>query len=445
MTTSQRHLPSIERLVSAVAADSPLPRPTIVGLARLLVEKIRQRRGEVPAFDTIVALLRHDVAQLIAPSLRPVINASGVLLQTNLGRAPLSQAARHALHHGAGSVNIEYDLAAGGRGERSVHLAGLLRNLSGAEAAIAVNNNAAAILLTLTGLAAGREVIVSRGQAVEIGGGFRIPDVLRQSGATLVEVGTTNRTYVRDYADAINERTALILQVHTSNFRMQGFVHQAELSELAELAQQRGILLVDNLGSGSFIDVSTYSLAAEPLIPDRIKAGADVVCFSGDKLIGGPQAGIIIGKQTQIARLAKHPLMRAIRLDKLAIAAMQATLQSYVTQTAPIDIPIWQMISQSSATLYQRATTITQTLPAPWQVQACTSTIGGGSLPGETLPSWALVCPHPHPDLLAQQLRHAPIPIIGRIQDGALWLDLRSVAPSDDALITTTLVARSWQ
>jgi L-seryl-tRNA(Ser) seleniumtransferase len=445
MTTSQRHLPSIERLVSAVAADSPLPRPTIVGLARLLVEKIRQRRGEVPAFDTIVALLRHDVAQLIAPSLRPVINASGVLLQTNLGRAPLSQAARHALHHGAGSVNIEYDLAAGGRGERSVHLAGLLRHLSGAEAAIAVNNNAAAILLTLTGLAAGREVIVSRGQAVEIGGGFRIPDVLRQSGATLVEVGTTNRTYVRDYADAINERTALILQVHTSNFRMQGFVHQAELSELAELAQQRGILLVDNLGSGSFIDVSTYSLAAEPLIPDRIKAGADVVCFSGDKLIGGPQAGIIIGKQTQIARLAKHPLMRAIRLDKLAIAAMQATLQSYVTQTAPIDIPIWQMISQSSATLYQRATTITQTLPAPWQVQACTSTIGGGSLPGETLPSWALVCPHPHPDLLAQQLRHAPIPIIGRIQDGALWLDLRSVAPSDDALITTTLVARSWQ
>jgi len=441
MTTPQRHLPSIERLVSAVAADSPLPRPTVVNRARLLVEKIRQRPGEVPAFETIVALLRHDLAQLLAPSLRPVINASGVLLQTNLGRAPLSQAARQALQHGAGTVNIEYDLVNGKRGERSVHLAGLLRHLCGAEAAIAVNNNAAAILLTLTGLANGREVIVSRGQAVEIGGGFRIPDVLRQSGATLVEVGTTNRTYVRDYAEAISERTAMILQVHTSNFRMQGFVHHAELRELAELAQQRGILLVDNLGSGSFIDVTTYGLAAEPLIPDRITAGADVVCFSGDKLIGGPQAGIIIGKQAPIALLAKHPLMRAIRLDKLAIAAMQATLQSYVTQSAPSDIPIWQMISRSSDALYHRATAIAQLLPAPWQVQASTSTIGGGSLPGETLPSWAVVCPHTHPDALAHQLRHASIPILGRIQDGALWLDLRAVAPSDDAVITTTLLA----
>ena len=441
MNTSQRHLPSIERLVSAVAADSPLPRPTIVGLARLLVEKMRQRPGEVPAFETIVALLRHDLAQLIAPSLRPVINASGVLLQTNLGRAPLSQAARQALQHGAGTVNIEYDLVNGKRGERSVHLAGLLRHLSGAEAAITVNNNAAAILLTLSGLANGREVIVSRGQAVEIGGGFRIPDVLRQSGATLVEVGTTNRTYVRDYAEAITERTAMILQVHTSNFRMQGFVHHAELSELAELAHQRGILLVDNLGSGSFIDVTTYGLAAEPLIPDRITAGADVVCFSGDKLIGGPQAGIIIGKQAQIALLAKHPLMRAIRLDKLAIAAMQATLQSYVMQRAPSEIPIWQMISRSSDELHDRATAIVQLLPVPWQVQASTSTIGGGSLPGETLPSWAVVCPHTHPDALAHQLRHAPVPIIGRIQDGALWLDLRAVAPSDDAVITTALLA----
>ena len=441
MTTPQRHLPSIERLVSAVAPDSPLPRPTIVGLARLLVEKMRQRPGEVPAFETIVALLRHDLAQFLAPSLRPVINASGVLLQTNLGRAPLSQAARQALQHGAGTVNIEYDLVNGKRGERSVHLAGLLRHLSGAEAAIAVNNNAAAILLTLSGLANGREVIVSRGQAVEIGGGFRIPDVLRQSGATLVEVGTTNRTYVRDYAEAITERTAMILQVHTSNFRMQGFVHHAELSELGELAHQRGILLVDNLGSGSFIDVTTYGLAAEPLIPDRITAGADVVCFSGDKLIGGPQAGIIIGKQAPIALLAKHPLMRAIRLDKLAIAAMQATLQSYVMQRAPSEIPIWQMISRSSNELHDRATAIVQLLPTPWQVQASTSTIGGGSLPGETLPSWAVICPHTHPDALAHQLRHAPVPIIGRIQDGALWLDLRAVAPSDDAVITTTLLA----
>lgn len=439
MTTPQRHLPSIERLVSAIAPDSPLPRPVVVARARLLLEKIRQG-SEVPHFDALVALLRNDIAQFIAPSLRPVINASGVLLQTNLGRASLSQAARHALQNGAGTVNIEYDLAAGGRGERSVHLAGLLRHLCGVEAAVAVNNNAAAILLTLTGLASGREVIVSRGQAIEIGGGYRIPDVLRQSGATLVEVGTTNRTYVRDYAEAISERTALILQVHTSNFRMQGFVHQAELSELADLAQQRGILLVDNLGSGSFIDVSTYGLTAEPLVPDRIKAGADVVCFSGDKLVGGPQAGIIIGRQAPLALLAKHPLMRAIRLDKLTIAAMQATLQSYVTQSAPSDIPIWQMISRSSDELYQRATTMLQSLPAPWQVRQSVSTIGGGSLPGETLPSWALVCPHPQPHTLAHQLRHAPVPIIGRIQDDALWLDLRAVNPTDDAVIVATLL-----
>jgi len=439
MTNPQRSLPSIERLVSMVEADALLPRATIVLRARLLVEKIRQRLGEVPALETIVALLRHDLSQLIAPSLRPVINATGVLLQTNLGRAPLSQAARQALHAGAGNANIEYDLAQGGRGERNMHLAGLLRHLSGAEAAIAVNNNAAAILLTLTGLANGREVIVSRGQAVEIGGGFRIPDVLRQSGATLVEVGTTNRTYVRDYAEAITERTAMILQVHTSNFRMQGFVHHAELSELAELAHQRGILLIDNLGSGSFIDVSTYGLASEPLIPDRIRAGADVVCFSGDKLIGGPQAGIIIGKQAQIALLAKHPLMRAIRLDKLTIAAMQATLQSYVTHNALRDIPIWQMISQHQDALYDRATAIAQSLPAAWQVRACLSTIGGGALPGETLPSWALVTAHPHPDKLAHRFRQLPIPIIGRIQDDALWLDLRAVPPSDDPLIATAI------
>ncbi len=439
MTNLKRQLPSIDRLVNAVAVDSPLPRPTVVALARMLLEKLRLRNGEVPTFETIVALLQDEITQFAAPSLRPVINASGVLLQTNLGRAPLSQSARRALQHGAGPVNIEYNLGEGGRGDRGVHLAGILRHLSGAEAAIAVNNNAAAILLILAGLAVGREVIVSRGQAVEIGGGFRIPDVLRQSGATLVEVGTTNRTYVRDYAEAITERTAMILQVHTSNFQMQGFVHHAELSELADLAHQRGILLVDNLGSGSFIDVSTYGLAAEPLIPDRIKAGADIVCFSGDKLIGGPQAGIIIGKQAPIGLLAKHPLLRAVRLDKLAIAAMQATLQSYVMQRATAEIPIWQMIHRSSDELHQRATTIVQSLPAPWHVQASTSTIGGGSLPGQTLPSWALVCPHTHPDALARQLRHAVIPIIGRIQDGALWLDLRAVAPSDDSILTTTL------
>lgn len=430
-----RQLPSIDRLIGHIRHHQ-LPHAFVVAHARQLLDELRQSPDAIPAFDDIVMQLTRRIQHDVVPSLQPVINATGVLLQTNLGRAPLSDAAQQALHDYAGSASIEYDLEHGRRGERNQHLAKLLTHITGAEAGVAVNNNAAAILLILSAFAVGKEVIVSRGQAVEIGGGYRIPDVLRQSGATLVEVGTTNRTYAHDYAAAITERTAMILRVHTSNFRIQGFVHDAELDELAAIAKAHNILLVDDVGSGSLIDVGQYGLTAEPLVQERIAQGADLVCFSGDKLLGGPQAGIIVGKSALIHKLTKHPLMRAIRLDKLIMAALHATLHSYFKNTALTDIPIWQMIGTDAQAIQQRAYWIMQSLQSEWQVRPCQSTIGGGSLPGDTLPSWALVRPHEAPHRLAHQLRRGTPAVIGRIADHAIWLDLRSVLPKyDDHLI----------
>lgn len=438
----RRQLPSIERLVAAIQPLTTAPRAVCVAKARLLVADWRQHPAQMPAsFDAMCQQLHDAVTQVVAPSLRRVINATGVLLQTNLGRAPLSAAAVTALRDAAGAVNIEYDIAHGSRGDRHRHLRSVIQQSTGAESAIVVNNNAAAVLLTLMALAQGREVIVSRGHAVEIGGGFRIPDILRQSGATLVEVGTTNRTYARDYADAITPQTALMLRVHQSNFRMQGFVHEPSLAELVAVAQQHQVLLVDNLGSGSLIDVAPFGLNPEPRIQDSLAAGVDVVCFSGDKLIGGPQAGIVAGRQRIIDTIARHPLMRALRPDKLTIAALHATLQSYVNETAFTDIPIWQMITATPEHIAHRAQALAATLPAPWHIRATHSTIGGGALPGETLSSWAVVCPHTHPDALAAMFRQHDPAIIGRIADDALWFDMRTIAPCDDSVVATAIHA----
>jgi L-seryl-tRNA(Ser) seleniumtransferase len=431
-----RRLPSVDRLVGLLDNSIDLPHAVIVAYARTVLDELRQAPDDIPPHAQIAQQLVERLALLTMPTLRPVINATGVLLQTNLGRAHLSDAAQQALRTYAGAASIEYDLAQGQRGERNHHMATLLTQLTGAEGAVAVNNNAAAVLLILSAFAVGKEVIVSRGQAVEIGGGYRIPDVLRQSGATLVEVGTTNRTYARDYEEAITERTAMILRVHTSNFRIQGFVHDAELHDLAEIARKHNILLVDDVGSGSLIDVAQFGLTAEPLVPERIAHGADLVCFSGDKLLGGPQAGLIVGRAPLIKQLTKHPLMRAIRLDKLIMAALQATLTSYITGRALSEIPIWQMISTSPEHIAQRAQRIVAHLADEWQVRACESTIGGGSLPGDTLPSWAVVRPHTAPQQLARHLRTGTSAIIGRVADQALWLDLRSVLPHyDDTII----------
>ena len=440
---SLRDLPAVHVVVAAAARQAPeIATVLLTQAARAVLAECRAAVHDgaaVPALAAIVERVLEHIATEQMPSLRPVINASGVIIQTNLGRAPLSVAARRAMSAiAAGYSNLEYDLEAGERGSRSVHSAAQWTRLTGAEAALVVNNAAAALLLTLSGLAVGREVLVSRGQAVEIGGGFRIPDVLRQSGCTLVDVGTTNRTYAADYTAAITPNTAAIVRVHSSNFRLIGFVHEPTLGELATVAQAANIVLIDDLGSGALLDTAQYGLAPEPTVQESLAAGADVVIFSGDKLLGGPQAGIILGKQTTINTLAKHPLLRALRVDKITLAGLAATLQAYERGTATSDIPVWQMISASVASLRMRAERIVAALPDPPSIVASESTVGGGSLPGATLPSVALAFDVAHPDQFAADLRRGDPPIISRINAGRVLLDLRSVLPEQDE----TLVRR---
>lgn len=448
---SFRHLPSVDAVIRAVCAEQPdAPRELIRDAARAVLAQARAAiaaGSPPPDLPALVAAVRAELAASFAPSLRPLINATGVIIQTNLGRAPLSAAARAAMQAvSEGYSNLEYDLAAGERGSRHVHLKSLLVRLTGAEAALVVNNNAAAVYLALIGLAAGREVIVSRGQAVEIGGGFRIPDVLRASGATLVEVGTTNRTYARDYAAAINERTALILRVHASNFRLIGFVHEPELAELAAVAHEHGLPLLDDLGSGTLIDTRQFGLQAEPTVQASVAAGADLVTFSGDKLLGGPQAGIIVGRRDLVGQLRRHPLARALRVDKCTIAGLAATLHSYLRGAALREIPVWQLISTPVEALQRRAETITAALTAagiPARAIACESAIGGGSLPGATQPSAgvAIAPVAGNATTLAARLRAGDPPVVARIVDEQVVCDLRSVFPMEDERLVTAIVA----
>jgi L-seryl-tRNA(Ser) seleniumtransferase len=344
---------------------------------------------------------------------------------------------------------LEYDLDAGERGSRYDHARTILRTLTGAEDAIVVNNNAAAIFLTLSALCQGRPVLISRGQLVEIGGGFRIPDVLRQSGAHLVEVGTTNRTHLRDFADALTTDTAAVMRVHSSNFKQIGFVTMPELAGLAGLVRSHNsgragepILLIDDLGSGTLLDTSVYGLAPEPLVQESLAAGADIVTFSGDKLLGGPQAGLILGRKALIDRIRRHPLARALRVDKMTLAALDATLRTYLRGRATDEIPVWQMISVPLTTLHERVLTWQQRLAGQGiasQIEQGASAVGGGSLPGETLPTLALTIAHPQPDAIASHLRHAATPIICRIQRDALYFDPRTVLPEQDDQFVTTV------
>jgi L-seryl-tRNA(Ser) seleniumtransferase len=374
------------------------------------------------------------------PRLHSVINATGVIINTNLGRAPLSQEALQAVQTVShGYSNLEYALAIGERGSRHAHTEALLRELTGAEAAIVTNNNAAAVLLSLSTLANGREVIISRGQLVEIGGGFRVPDVMRQSGCSLVEIGTTNRTRIQDYENALTEQTALLLSVHPSNFLITGFTESTPLRDMAELVHRNGLLVMEDLGSGCLLNSERYGLTHEPTPQERIAEGADVVCFSGDKLLGGPQAGIIIGKANIIARIGRHPLMRAVRIDKMTLAALEATLRHYQRGEATTHIPVWQMIAASPEKIASRAThwvTELQDHGINARTQHGTSTIGGGSLPGETLPTTLLALDTTQVSLsldeLAKRLRLRPIPIITRIMHDALLLDPRTVFEEQD-------------
>jgi L-seryl-tRNA(Ser) seleniumtransferase len=441
----------VDRLLRAAGADgelAALPHGELVAIARSLLDEARAviGRGEpVPALDDLAWELGRRTAVAREARLRPLINATGVIIQTNLGRAPLSDAALRAIERiGAGYSNLEYDLDAGERGSRYEHMTALLARLTGAEAGLAVNNNAAAVLLVLGCFCAGREVLVSRGQAVEIGGGFRIPDVLKQSGATLVEVGTTNRTYARDYADAITDRTAAILTVHRSNFKIVGFTHDPRDDELAAVAREHGILWIDDWGSGSLLQPGNYGLAREPTVADRVAAGCDLVCFSGDKLLGGPQAGLIVGSAKLIGQLRKYPLLRALRVDKLVIAAMEATLLSYLRGRAHDELPVWQMIAAPASMIAARAEQIAGELRRSGiaaEVAACESAIGGGSTPGETLPSFAVALDDDNPDRLAAALRHAQLAVVGRIATDRLLLDLRTVLPSQDALLLDAIKA----
>jgi L-seryl-tRNA(Ser) seleniumtransferase len=442
-----RLLPSIDRLLQDERLAGVLAsqhREHVVEAAREALAEARQSIGAGgEAGDLVEATHRRLTADFAMP-LRRAINATGVVVHTNLGRAPLSRAALAAMTEvGAGYSNLEFDLETGVRGSRHEHVSGLLRRLTGAEDALVVNNNAAAVMLALTGLAQGREVVVSRGELVEIGGGFRIPDVLRQSGAALVEVGTTNRTYARDYADAIGDATAALLWVHSSNYRVIGFVHAPTLAELAETAHARGLPLIADLGSGSLLDTSRYGLAHEPLVQDVIAAGADLVCFSGDKLLGGPQAGMLVGKRESIARLKRHPLTRAIRPDKGTLAALGATLFHYARGEAEKTVPVWRMIAATAAEIEARALQVLDALGDArhgWTIGDGSSAVGGGSLPGETLPTRVLLsAPQLQAVSLALALRQSTPAVVTRIERDRVVLDLRTVLPEEDAILSSVL------
>lgn len=393
-----------------------------------------------PSSEALLATAATLLEREQRPSLQSVINATGVIINTNLGRAPLSAEALEAVRQVAGGYsNLEYELEAGERGSRHTHVAALLRELTGAEAAVVTNNNAAAVLLALSTLAMGHEVVISRGQLVEIGGGFRVPDVMRQSGCQLVEVGTTNRTRLSDYQAALTERTALLLSVHPSNFQITGFTESTPLHELVALAHQHKLLVMDDLGSGCLLASEQYQMAHEPRPQESLAAGADVVCFSGDKLLGGPQAGILVGKAEIIARIAKHPLMRALRIDKMTLAALEATLRHYQRGEATTHIPIWRMIALPAATIAKRANNWAEQLHAQGinvHTQRGESTIGGGSLPGETLPTTLLALDAAQVGMsleeLARRLRVRRLPVVARISRDTLLLDPRTVLEEQD-------------
>lgn len=450
-----RALPAVDRLVRAAQAHlSDAPHALLVELARETLQQARARLADnpqaaPPSLEALVGELVARIRTATRPYLRPVINASGVVIQTNLGRAPLSEAALAAMQAVAqGYSNLEYDLQAGTRGSRYATLGDLLARVTGAESGLAVNNNAAAVLLVLSCFCQGRDVLVSRSQAVEIGGGFRIPDVLRQSGARLVEVGTTNRTYIHDYAAAITPDTAAILTVHRSNFRVIGFTHDPAAEELRQLAREAGILWIDDWGSGALRSPARYGLDAEATVLDRVRAGCDLVCFSGDKLLGGPQAGLIVGRRELIARLRRHPLLRALRVDKLTIAALEATLLSYLRDQAEDELPIWRMIATSPTALQQRAAALVERLHAAGiaaEAVASESAVGGGSLPGETQASWAVALPGAAEEW-HRRLRLGEPAVVGRIVADRLLLDLRAVLPEQDmALVQAIIAAASTQ
>jgi L-seryl-tRNA(Ser) seleniumtransferase len=450
MVSRFRELPSVNDVLSHPQIAELVDRYSHDAVVDTVREELEGARdtirsgGEPPSAAELLRSVASRAESRWRPWPQGIVNATGVVLHTNLGRAPLSQSSVEAMQVAAtGYSDLEFDLVEGKRGSRQQHVSRLICQATGAEAALAVNNNASAVMLGLAAIATGKEVIVSRGEAVEIGGGFRIPDVLGQSGATLVEVGTTNRTYASDFAAAISDRTGAILSVHASNFRVMGFTHAPTIAELASVGARSGVPVLHDLGSGCLLETTRYGLAHEPMPQESAAAGVELSFFSGDKLLGGPQAGIIAGKREFIDTVSRHPLARAVRIDKLSMAALSATLLHYINGEAESEIPIWRMISASIAELTERIESWRSGTGSWASTVGARSAIGGGSLPGETLETVALRVDCQElgtaPQATLARLRQQQPPVIGRIEDNSVMLDPRTVLLDQDDTVATAV------
>lgn len=445
--TSLRDLPSVEKLLQTRAAAGLIAtygRPLTLSALREVLDNLRVKitanpEASIPDHDILLKMVAVELQARTTPTLLPVINATGVILHTNLGRAPLSASTITAMEAVSLSYsNLEFDLETGKRGSRLHHAEVLLTALTGAEAAVVVNNNAAAVLLALSALAARRQVVIARSQLVEVGGGFRIPDVMKQSGARLVEVGTTNKVRPADYEEALGDSTALIMHAHRSNFKLVGFTEEPVLSEIAAIARRAGIPCVDDLGSGTLLDTAEFGMVHEPTVQESLAAGADIVCFSGDKLLGGPQAGIIVGKAELVNKIKIHPLARAVRADKTCLAGLSATLLSYLKDQAKQEIPIWRMISATHEQTRLRVEAWINELGQGECIESV-STVGGGSLPGETLPTCVLALQVRSVDKFMQALRQGQPAVIARAEAGRVLLDPRTILPEQDGALLANL------
>jgi len=445
--TTLRDLPSVEELLQTKTAAELIARfgrPLTLTAIRETLDKIRARFSVgaitvLPLHDLILAQTDALLSTWIKPTLRSVINATGVILHTNLGRAPLSDATIRAMDVvSRGYSTLEYDLEKGARGSRLIHAESVLQKLTGVESAVVVNNNASAVLLVLSALANRKRVIISRSQLVEIGGGFRIPDVMKQSGAKLIEVGTTNKVHLVDYEEALQDGGSLVMRAHPSNFKIIGFTEEPELKDVVDLAHKAGVFVIDDLGSGALYDTAKYGLAHEPTVQESLAAGVDVVCFSGDKLLGGPQAGIIIGRKDLIDKIKKHPLARAVRADKACLAGISATLLHYLKDEAEREIPILKMMSFTPKQVKGRVESWIREL-AQGEVVEGESTVGGGSLPGESFPTFLLSLSVDSPDKFLKRLRAQNPPIIARTSNDKVLLDPRTVLPEQEGALLVGL------
>jgi L-seryl-tRNA(Ser) seleniumtransferase len=438
-------IPSVEKLLQtdrAIELISQFGRPLVLSEIRNELETIRKeisKKNAIPDSEKILTLVNDRLDAFNTSSIQPVINATGVILHTNLGRAPLSKSSLEAIENGLqGYSSLEYDLSGGERNQRSNHTEWLLQKLLGVESALIVNNNAAAVLLILSALAYKKRVIIPLGQLVEIGGGFRVPDVMRQSGAKLVEIGTTNRVHISDFESALIEQAGLVLHVHSSNFKVIGFTSEPSLDEIVKISHIAGVPVLDDLGSGALMDTGRFGLAHEPTVQESLAAGVDVVCFSGDKLLGGPQAGIIVGRNQYLDRIKKHPLTRAVRADKTLLLGLEATLLHYLKDEAVSQVPVWKMIAYPLDDLLERVEFWKSRLKIG-EILKSQSTVGGGSLPEETLPTWVLAIKVNKPDKLVSHLRSQTPAVIARIQEEKVVLDPRTIFPEQDEILITLI------